>query len=92
MGAGPKVSDCVCLFALGHLEAVPVDVHVFNSTLRLYRAHLRGLRATDADHLTAREYRRIGDFYRARFGRFAGYAQQYLFTAERLRRGFYRPA
>lgn len=86
MGAGPKVSDCVCLFALNHLEAVPVDVHVFNSTVRLYRKNLRGLRAKDADVLTLRDYRRIGDFYRARFGRRAGYAQQYLFTAERLRR------
>ena len=88
MGAGPKVSDCVCLFALGHLEAVPVDVHVFNSTVRLYRKELRGLRAKDADTLTIKEYRRIGNFYREKFGRLAGYAQQYLFTAERIRRGF----
>lgn len=93
MGAGPKVSDCVCLFALGHVEAVPVDVHVFNSTLRLYRKELRGLKAKDADVLSMREYRRIGDFYRSKFGRIAGYAQQYLFTAERLRRGLMkRPA
>ncbi len=88
VGAGPKVADCVCLLGLGHLEAVPVDVHVFNTTIRLYRRDLRGIRATDADHLTARDYRRIGDFYRARFGGLAGYAQQYLFTAERIRRGF----
>ena len=90
-GAGPKVSDCVCLFALDHLEAVPVDVHVFNSTVRLYRNRIRGLRAKNANFLTLREYRRIGDFYRRRFGDLAGYAQQYLFTAERLRRGFFIP-
>lgn len=90
VGAGPKVSDCVCLFGLGHLEAVPVDVHVFNSTVRLYRKELRGLKAKAADFLSLREYRRIGDFYRTRFGRTAGYAQQYLFTAERLRRGFFK--
>ncbi|MBI4179771.1 hypothetical protein HY522_10165 [bacterium] len=86
MGAGPKVADCVCLFGLGLTEAVPVDVHVFNATLRLYRRNLRGLRAKDADFLSLREYERIGRFYRRRFGRWAGYAQQFLFTAERLRR------
>lgn len=90
-GAGPKVADCVCLFALGHLEAVPVDVHVFNTTIRLYRRNLRGLKSKNADGLPIREYRRIGDFYRKKFGHFAGYAQQYLFTAERLRRGFFQP-
>lgn len=91
IGAGPKVADCVCLFALGHLRAVPVDVHVFNSTLRLYRNRLKGLRAKDANFLNLREYRRIGDFYRSVFGDRAGYAQQYLFTAERIRRGFFNP-
>ena len=92
VGAGPKVSDCMCLFALDHLEAVPVDVHVFNSTLRLYRNQIKGLRAKAADFLTLREYRLIGDFYRRRFGKLAGYAQQYLFSAERVRRGFFTPS
>lgn len=89
LGAGPKVADCVCLFALGHLEAVPVDVHVFNATVKLYRRHLPGLRARDADFLGLREYERIGRFYRRKFGKDAGYAQQFLFTAQRL--GLFSP-
>ena len=27
-GIGPKVADCICLFALHHIEAFPIDTHV----------------------------------------------------------------
>ena len=27
-GVGDKVADCVCLFALHHMEAFPVDTHI----------------------------------------------------------------
>ena len=27
-GVGKKVADCVCLFALHHIEAFPVDTHI----------------------------------------------------------------
>ena len=27
-GVGEKVADCVCLFALHHLQAFPIDTHI----------------------------------------------------------------
>ena len=35
-GVGPKVADCVCLFALGHKEAFPQDVWVKRILARHY--------------------------------------------------------
>lgn len=70
-GVGPKVADCVCLFALGHLQAVPVDVWM----KRILLQRNPGLRS----------YRALADFARAWLGPYAGYAQQYLFHYERVR-------
>lgn len=65
-GIGEKVADCICLFSLGHLEALPVDVWIKRIFERIY---LRK-RATT---------REICEFARNYFGEFVGYAQQYLF-------------
>jgi N-glycosylase/DNA lyase len=35
-GVGNKVADCVCLFALGHLDAFPVDTHIKQALGRHY--------------------------------------------------------
>ena len=39
-GVGGKVADCVCLMGLGHMTAVPVDVHVCRLALRDYASTL----------------------------------------------------
>ena len=36
-GVGEKVADCICLFALHHLEAFPVDTHIRQAMERHYR-------------------------------------------------------
>jgi N-glycosylase/DNA lyase len=64
-GVGPKVADCVCLFSLGWLRAVPVDTWV----RKLVQAREPSLRS----------YRAMADFARHWLGPYAGYAQQYLF-------------
>jgi N-glycosylase/DNA lyase len=74
---GPKVSDCACLFGLGFDEAVPVDVHVWAIAHQLFGDEI------PTRTLTPRTYRKIGDLFRASFGRWAGWAQQYLFCARR---------
>lgn len=36
-GVGEKVADCICLFALHHLQAFPVDTHIHQAMERHYR-------------------------------------------------------
>lgn len=69
-GVGPKIADCVCLFALDKLEAFPVDVHI-ERIMKEYYSACRGLKKD-----------RIGDFARSYFGGYCGYAQEYLYFEE----------
>ena len=65
-GVGEKVADCICLFSLGHLGALPIDVWI----KRIFETLYLRRRATH------REIREFADNY---FGASVGYAQQYLF-------------
>jgi N-glycosylase/DNA lyase len=74
-GVGPKIADCVLLFACGFPSAFPIDVWVAKALRKLYfpnrRVSINLLRQFAATH----------------FGRNAGYAQQYLFHYMRTRSG-----
>jgi N-glycosylase/DNA lyase len=74
-GVGPKVADCVALFAFGRVEVFPVDTWIRRAVTDLYLEP--GARATD---------REIAALARRRFGSHAGIAQQYLFEAFRTKR------
>mmetsp|Transcript_6311 Transcript_6311/g.20091 ORF Transcript_6311/g.20091 Transcript_6311/m.20091 type:complete len:254 (-) Transcript_6311:5-766(-) len=76
-GVGAKVADCVALFSLDQLDAIPVDVHVWNIACRDMDASLSSARS-----LTPRIYQHVGDLFRARFQPHAGWAHSVLFTAE----------
>ncbi len=65
-GVGEKVADCICLFSLGHLTALPVDVWIKRIFERIYLQK----RASS---------REIQEFAKNYFGQYVGYAQQYLF-------------
>ncbi len=79
-GIGRKLSDCICLFALDHTEAVPVDTHIWQQVVRLYRPEWADKSLTDARYLEA------GGIFRERFGKLAGWAHQFLFY-DNLTRG-----
>jgi N-glycosylase/DNA lyase len=64
-GVGPKVANCVLLFAYERLDAVPVDVWIG----RIARAMRRRKLSAPA----------LARFATRRFGPYAGYVQQYLF-------------
>ncbi len=72
-GIGRKLADCIALFALDHTEAVPIDTHLWQQVVRLYRPEWQGKSLTDAKYLEA------GAIFRERFGPLAGWAHQYLF-------------
>jgi N-glycosylase/DNA lyase len=73
-GVGPKVADCVLLFAFEQLSAVPVDIRIRTIIERRYA----GLMKTEEKGRLS--YDTISGFCREYFGPYAGYAQQYLFA------------
>ena len=73
-GVGPKIADCVLLFAYGFPDAFPVDVWVLKALKQLYFSGKRP---------SARKLRAFADTH---FGPNAGYAQQYLFHYMRTKR------
>ncbi|GFY76543.1 hypothetical protein TNIN_251781 [Trichonephila inaurata madagascariensis] len=74
-GVGAKVADCVCLMSLDKYDAIPVDTHIWQVTVKDYMPHLKSTKA-----LTNKIYQEIGDFYRERFGEYAGWANTVLFA------------
>ncbi|GAB0492262.1 hypothetical protein MMPV_003523 [Pyropia vietnamensis] len=77
-GVGRKVAGCVSLFSLDQADEVPVDTHVWRLAVRDYLPHLGEGKGT----LTPHAYAEVGDFFRTRFGRWAGWAHSVLFVAE----------
>ena len=65
-GVGEKVADCICLFSLLHIEALPIDVWIKRIIEQLYLKR----QGTISE---------IREFARDYFGKYLGYAQQYLF-------------
>ena len=75
-GIGPKVADCICLMSLDHLQAIPVDTHVFQIA-KHYLPHL-----SKSKNITGKMYTDIGDKFREIYGSYAGWAQTVLFCAD----------
>lgn len=72
-GIGPKIADCVLLFAYDKMEAFPVDTHILSVMEEHYGSSLEGAKSKRGEA--------ISKFARSYFGHYAGYAQQYLFNS-----------
>ena len=73
-GVGDKVANCIMLFSLDKLEAFPVDVWIDRALRDWYPAVAEKKLTKKAMRPWAQDY----------FGRYAGYANQYLFHGRRL--------
>jgi N-glycosylase/DNA lyase len=76
-GVGRKVADCVALFSLEKLEAIPVDTHVWQIACRELDPTL-----SDRKSITPSVYRMVGDLFRTRFAPQAGWAHSVLFAGD----------
>ena len=72
-GVGPKIANCVMLFAYERLRAFPIDVWIERVLKQHYFSRRR--------KMTAQRLRQFSETY---FGQHGGYAQQYLFHHARM--------
>jgi N-glycosylase/DNA lyase len=71
-GVGDKIANCVLLFALERMDAVPIDVWISRALQQTYFSKNQNIRPS-----------RLSEFC-SYFGPYAGYAQQYLFHHWRM--------
>src|SRR5262245_13398978 len=72
-GVGPKIANCVMLFAYERLRAFPIDVWIERVLKQHYFSGRKKMAA-----------QRLREFTKSYFGEHGGYAQQYLFHHARM--------
>tara|TARA_B100001123_G_C15301478_1_gene1021201 strand:+ start:1765 stop:2625 length:861 start_codon:yes stop_codon:yes gene_type:complete len=78
-GIGKKVADCILLFSLEKLDAVPLDRWILRILQKYYKKEFE----TRTKTITDKTYDDLHDRIVKHFGKNAGYAQQFLFKNER---------
>lgn len=78
-GVGNKVADCVLLFAFGKLESFPVDTHIEHIMDRFYGDNWKHAKKS-------KKREAIAGFARDYFGEYCGYAQEYLYMEDLVKR------
>ncbi len=73
-GVGSKIADCVLLFAFGKLGSSPVDTHIEQIMERFYGDKFKGSKSKKREE--------IAEFARSYFGKYCGYAQEYLYMED----------
>jgi N-glycosylase/DNA lyase len=83
-GIGPKIADCILLFSLDKLSAFPIDVWIARALATRY-SWLAGKKMSEK--LTGHQYAQVSKAAHMYFGRYAGYAQQFLYYHMRQNAG-----
>jgi len=78
-GIGKKVADCILLFSLDKLDAVPLDRWILRILQKYYSKEFE----IKTKSITEKTYDDLHYKIVDHFGKYAGYAQQFLFKNER---------
>ncbi|HJY15944.1 MAG TPA: hypothetical protein VJ225_07910, partial [Nitrososphaeraceae archaeon] len=81
-GIGNKIADCILLFSLEKTEAFPIDVWMSRAIYMYYKKLIDNRKVTFMyanKKLSDSQYLILSETVRNHFGRYGGYAQQYLF-------------
>jgi len=80
-GIGNKIADCILLFSLEKLDAFPIDVWILRALSRYYSwlfdENENKFKMTE--RITINQYKVLSATIRNYFGKYSGYAQQYIF-------------
>jgi len=77
-GIGEKVADCILLFSMNKSEAFPIDVWIARIMKKIYGNEIKLMFPK-----TKYSYADIQAFAKAKWGKHAGYAQQFLYMHAR---------
>ena len=81
-GIGNKIADCILLFSLEKTEAFPIDVWMGRAIFMYYKRLIHNRKVTFMNgnkNLSDDQYSVLSEIMRDHFGKYGGYAQQYLF-------------
>jgi N-glycosylase/DNA lyase len=81
-GIGNKIADCILLFSLEKTEAFPIDVWMGRAMFMYYKRLIHSRKVTFMNgnkNLSDDQYSVLSEIMRNHFGKYGGYAQQYLF-------------
>ena len=81
-GIGNKVADCIMLFSLEKTEAFPIDVWMGRAIFKYYKKIINKRNANFMranKKLSDNQYSILSEIMRSHFGKYGGYAQQYLY-------------
>jgi N-glycosylase/DNA lyase len=81
-GIGNKIADCILLFSLEKTEAFPIDVWMGRAIFMYYKRLIDNRKVTFMNlnkKLSYKHYSILSEIMRNHFGKYGGYAQQYLY-------------
>ncbi|TLX68785.1 MAG: DNA repair protein [Thaumarchaeota archaeon] len=81
-GIGNKIADCILLFSLEKTEAFPIDVWMGRAIFMYYKGLFDNGKINFMNtnkKLSYNQYSILSKIMRSHFGKYGGYAQQYLF-------------